>query len=283
MKIFDSWLVNTYIAHRGLHNSEYPENSLGSFENAIKHGFAIEIDVHIISDGTVVVFHDEHLKRMTNKDGYLSALKSEDLNTCFLANTTYTIPTLKEVLKLVDGKTPLLIEIKNTGKVGELEASVIDILKDYKGEFAIQSFNPITLNYFFQNAPQFLRGQVSGSLKDSNLSKLKKHFLKRMYFNKSLSKPHFIAYEAAALPNRSTRKYKHLPLIAWCIKSQAEYLKVVKHCDNIIFENFLPKIWLNNKAILKHAIKILKPLHVTLFAQSTITTNTANAKINLIN
>lgn len=67
----DSWLSKQYIAHRGLHNNNFPENSLPSFENAIKHGFAIELDVHLLSDGTVAVFHDDSLKRMTGINGLI--------------------------------------------------------------------------------------------------------------------------------------------------------------------------------------------------------------------
>lgn len=240
--IFESWLVHKYIAHRGLHNEQFPENSLGSFENAILHDYAIELDVHIIADGTVVVFHDKKLDRMTNKDGYVSSLVKENLKEHKLKNTNYTIPTLEETLKLIDGKTPILIEIKNPGKIGALEKAVISLLKDYTGEFAVQSFNPLSLYYFYQNAPHILRGQLSGTLKDSDLSRTKKFFLRKMHFNKKFSKPNFISYEWTALPNKSVKKYKHLPLIAWYVKNQEEYNKVMPHCDNIIFENFFPKI-----------------------------------------
>ena len=240
--IFDSWLVHKYIAHRGFHNSENPENSLGAFLNAIKHDYAIEIDVHLISDGTVVVFHDEKLNRMTNKDGYIFNLTKEMLADYKLKNTSFSIPTFEEVLSLVDGKVPLLIEIKNPGKVGPLEKKVIEILSSYKGEYAIQSFNPFTLNYISQIAPNVLRGQLSGTLQDSDLSRMKKFFLRNMYFNKKISKPNFIAYEWSALPNRVVKKFNHLPLLAWFIQTQEEYKKVLPHCDNIIFEGFHPKV-----------------------------------------
>ncbi len=242
MKIFDTWIVNKYIAHRGFHNQQAPENSLPAFENAIKHGYAIELDVHVTADGTAIVFHDEQLKRMTGKDGYVSNLKDNQLKKCFLSQTQHTIPTLKQALDLIDGKVPILIEIKNKGKVGYIEKAVLLELENYKGEIAVQSFNPFTLNYFRTYAPHILRGQLSGTLKDTKLSKIKKIFLRNLAFNKKISKPDFIAYEASLLPNRVTRRFKHLPLLAWCVKSQAEYLKVVKHCDNIIFENFHPTI-----------------------------------------
>jgi len=241
MDLFNSWLVNKYIAHRGFHNEEAPENSLGAFQNAIDKGYAIELDVQLIEDNTVVVFHDELLARATGKDGYLRNLKSENLKDYNLFGTSYTIPTLEEVLKLVDGKTPLLIEVKNTGKVGELESALLKVLENYNGEFAVQSFNPYVLEWFLNNAPHILRGQLSSSFKGEKLSFIKKFILRRMSFNKR-NKINFISYEAKSLPNRYVRKFKNMPLIAWTIRSQTEYLKVAGFCDNVIFENFEPRI-----------------------------------------
>ena len=241
MDIFKSWLVERCIAHRGLHNDEFPENSLGAFQNAINNGYPIELDVHIISDGTLVVFHDDSLSRMTGKDGYLKNLTKSDLENYHLADTEYTIPTFEEVLTLIDGKVPLLIEVKNTNKVGALETKLLEMLRAYKGEYAIESFNPYVLEWFKNNAPDILRGQLAGFFKGEKLAFIKRFALKRMVLNK-IAKPDFIAYEASRLPNRFVRKYKSLPLIAWTVRSQKEYMKVVQYCDNVIFENFEPKI-----------------------------------------
>ncbi len=241
MDIFKSWLVERCIAHRGLHNDEFPENSLGAFQNAINNGYPIELDVHIISDGTLVVFHDDSLSRMTGKDGYLKNLTKSDLENYHLADTEYTIPTFEDVLTLIDGKVPLLIEVKNTNKVGALETKLLEMLRAYKGEYAIESFNPYVLEWFKNNAPDILRGQLAGFFKGEKLAFIKRFALKRMVLNK-IAKPDFIAYEASRLPNRFVRKYKSLPLIAWTVRSQKEYMKVVQYCDNVIFENFEPKI-----------------------------------------
>ena len=241
MSLFDSWLVTKYIAHKGFHNADNPENTLGAFENAIQKGYAIELDVQQIGDGTPIVFHDNRLSRLTGKDGYIKSLKKEDLSECFILNTHFTIPTLAEALATIDGRTPVLIEIKNTGKVGELESEILNIIKDYKGDIAVQSFNPYVLEWFAKNAPHILRGQLSSYFKNTKLSIMKKYFLKRLAFN-NLSKPDFIAYDADNLPNRYIRKYKELPLIAWTIKSQSEYLRIAGICDNIIFEGFEPSI-----------------------------------------
>ena len=159
-----------------------------------------------------------------------------------LKDSKEKIPTFEDVLSVVAGKVPLLIEIKNEGKVGDLEKKVLEMLKNYKGEYAICSFNPYVLEYFYKHAPEIPRGQIAGFFKGEKLSFFKKHALKTMMLNKKISRPHFISYEARRLPNRFIRKYKTLPLLAWTVRSESEYLKVVKYCDNVIFEGFEPTI-----------------------------------------
>lgn len=247
MDLFKSWLVETPIAHRGLHDKNAPENSLAAFAKAIEKGFACEFDVHLLADNTVAVFHDEGLSRMTGNDGYLKYLSKNDLKALKLKDSKECIPTLEEVLSLIDGQVPILIEIKNQHKVGKLEQRVIDILKKYKGEFAVMSFNPYSVAYFKKHAPNFVRGQLSGSFKgemakNSKTSKITRFVLRRMLLNKRVSEPNFIAYEDGALPNRFVNKYKNLPLLAWPVSSKKDYLRVVKFCDNVIFENFEPEI-----------------------------------------
>lgn len=242
MEIFNSWIVKDYIAHRGFHNKENPENSLGAFARAIDEGYAIELDVQQIADGTVIVFHDYSLSRMTGRDGYTKNLLSSELEQYKLAGTDFYIPTLEEVLNLVDGQVPILIEIKNEGKVGELEKSTYELLKKYNGDFAVQSFNPYSLQWFKNNAPNIWRGQLSSYFKGENLSFIKKFALKHMLLNKKVSCPNFISYNAQNVPNRFVKRFNKLPLLVWCVRSQTEYMKIAKHCDNIIFENFTPKI-----------------------------------------
>lgn len=249
MKIFNSWLVNKYIAHRGLHNEEYPENSMGAFANAIENDYAIELDVHKIEDNTIVVFHDETLKRLTGQDGYINQIKTiKDLKNYKLLGTNYSIPTFKEVLDFVDGRVPILIEIKDErttsySPTNPLTVEVYNLLKNYKGDVAIQSFNPYILQWFKINAPEVVRGQLASYFtKQSGLKFFTRVALKHMWLNKKISEPNFIAYNYKNLPNRFVKKYKRLPLLAWAVPSQQEYMKVAPHCDNIIFENFQPRI-----------------------------------------
>lgn len=240
MNIFDSWIVKTPIAHRGLHNEEIPENSLASFENAIKHNYAIEIDLRITSDGRIVVFHDDNLGRMTGSSGYVNKTKLEDIKKLRLGKSAESIPTLEETLELVAGRTPLLIELKNMNKIGEMEKAVWAILSKYPGEYCIQSFNPYTLEWFKNHAPQVKRGQLSCFFKGADIDAIKKYALKRLWLNK-VSEPNFISYNIDDLPNKYVKKYRDLPLLAWCVRTIEQKEKALKYADNIIFENVDPE------------------------------------------
>lgn len=235
-----NFLIDKYIAHRGFHNEENPENTLGAFKRAIEKGYVIELDVQLLKDGTVVVVHDNKLSRLCGEDKYVSNCTYDEIKGLKVLNSDFTIPTFKEVLEFIDGKTPLLIEIKNTLKVGELERKTYELLKEYNGEYAIQSFNPYSLAWFKDNAPNVLRGQLSSFFKGENLSFIKKILLKKLKLNK-ISNPNFISYNAENLPNKYCKRCD-LPILAWTIRSQEEYLKVIKFCDNIIFEGFEPTI-----------------------------------------
>ena len=235
-----NFLTDKYIAHRGFHNDENPENTLGAFQRAIENGYAIELDVQLLKDGTVVVVHDNKLSRLCSEDKYVSNCSYDEIKDLKVLNSNFSIPTFQEVLNLVDGKTPLLIEIKNTLKVGELESKTYELLKNYNGEYAVQSFNPYSLAWFKDNAPNVLRGQLSSFFKGENLSFIKKILLKKLKLNR-ISCPNFISYNAENLPNRYCTKC-NLPILAWTVRSQEHYLNVIKYSDNIIFEGFEPTI-----------------------------------------
>ena len=237
MDIKKTALFTLPIAHRGLHDATTPENSLAAYQKAIDAGYAIELDVRPIDDGTVVVFHDADLKRMTNRDGYVCNLSKDDLNSITLLNSNEKIPTFEEVLKFVDGRVPILIEIKNEGKIGPLERDVLALLENYSGEFAVQSFNPYSLEYFKKNAPHILRGQLAAYF-GKEMSFLRRYLLSRLKLNK-VSAPDFIAYRHSDLPIKYVTKTK-LPVLAWTVSSNADLEKVKPYCDNIIFENFIP-------------------------------------------
>lgn len=237
----NQWLTQTYIAHRGLHFADAPENSMAAFERAIEAGYAIEIDVHLSADGVPVVFHDHTLARMCGRDNLVTELTLSELSECRLAGTEQRIPTLEQVLALCDGKAPLLIELKTPKKIGILESAVWALLKDYRGLFAVQSFNPYTIKWFAKNAPQVLRGQLAATFKDSDMPAYQKYLLSRLKLA-PLNKPDFIAYDTAALPNvyvaRSKRRGR--AVLAWTVRSAEEFERIAPFADNIIFENFTP-------------------------------------------
>ena len=238
--IWDSFLVNRFFAHRGIVEPNAIENSISAFKTAIEKNYAIELDIQPIADGTPVVFHDSKMSRMTGKDKYINNLTAQDLEETTLLDSTEKIPTLEQVLNLVDGKVPLLIEIKSQDKIGDLEQKVFDLLKNYKGEFAIQSFNPYQLEWFYKNAPEIWRGQLASFFKGENLGSLKKFVLKRLGMRK-ITHQDFVNYQFENLPNRFCRKL-NVPLITWTVKSQTDFIKAIQFADNVVFQDFEPKI-----------------------------------------
>lgn len=247
--IRDSWLVNQFIAHRGFYDENNPENTLGAFEQAIKNNFAIELDVRMLADETLVVFHDDSTSRLTEKDCYLSKLNYDELKQLKIKHTKFGIPTFKEALDFINGQVPVLIEIKNFSvkKIGKMEQKICDVLKDYKGEYAICSGNPYVVLWFKNNKPKIIRGIISSFYRNDDEGRQNtnsffvRFVLKRMLMNKKI-KPDFISYHCDNLPNKYVKKYKDLPILSWPVRSQEKYLEIIKYTDNIIFEHFKPKI-----------------------------------------
>ncbi len=241
-----SWLMEKFIAHRGFFDDANPENSLGAFTRAIEHNYAIEMEVKLISDGTVVVFNDNELSRMTGQDGYLANLNTPDLPNYKLKGTEYSIPTLTEALALIDGKVPVILNIKKGAYYsGAIESKLVEILKDYKGNFAVMSLNPLTIEWFRKNAPNIARGLMSTKWTREQPERPDTALVRFVTAHNLLrkrAKPDFLAYNITQLPNQQTKKFKKIPIIGWVVNSQEQYLEKVKYVDNIIFENFQPKI-----------------------------------------
>ena len=166
-----SFLKSNLIAHRGLHNENIPENSIKAFNKAIEKKYIIELDVHLLKDGNVVVFHDDNLKRMTGIDKLIKNTTYDEIKNLKLINSNEHIPLFTDVLKLINGSVPLLIELKYDTKIGLLEEKVISILKDYKGLYAIQSFNPFSLIYLKKHCKNIPRGQLVSNFSNINFIK----------------------------------------------------------------------------------------------------------------
>lgn len=235
----DTQIPNTHFAHRGLHNHEYPENSLPAFELAMQKGYGIELDVHLLASGEVVVFHDDTTLRMTGIDRKISSLTKDELSSFFLGGTPFHIPLLREVLEVINGNVPILLEIKNEGKVGALEQVLIHELQSYTGVVLIQAFHPFVLRYFKRHAPHLLRGQLASHFEDQpNMKRYKKFLLKNLYLN-FVSKPHFISYDVKHLNGKRLKRIK-LPIFAWTIINQIEANQALKVASHLIFEQFEP-------------------------------------------
>lgn len=239
-------LKNRIIAHRGYHDKKQgiPENSIPAFERAILYGYDIELDVHLLKDGTVVVFHDDNLKRMTGIDKKLANCTYEEIKKYRLQGTQYPIPLLQEVLELVDGKVLLDIELKYDRRFWKLEEKLFRMLDSYKGDFIVKSFHPSTVFYIRLKRPHYIRGQlVTDYLYDNNIAG--KIFLKNMVFN-FLTKPNFIAVSTFLADNKRVMKLrkKGIPVLVWNVKSQEEYEKVKDFADSMVgeqMEKWAPK------------------------------------------
>ena len=239
-----NWFIKYKLAHRGLHNDIYPENSLGAFENAMAHGFAIELDVRVTKDGSLVIFHDSNLQRMCGVNSNIADLTLSDIKECRLLNSEFAIPTLEEVLDLVQGNTPIMIELKPVSRKMKITNKVYDAIKDYKGDIAVKAFNPLYMLWFKKHAPHIIRGMLSSYFKHTNLPFIYKFLIKRLTFFGRI-KPDFISYDINNLPNKYV-KNKNVPILAWTIYSEEEEKHALTLADNVIFQDFIP-----NKTIKK--------------------------------
>ncbi len=239
-----AWLTSTLIAHRGLHSATVPENSMAAFEAAVDKGYIIELDAQLTQDNQVVVLHDNDLNRMLGVDKKITEITYEDLQDYTITGSDQKIPLLSEVLDMIDDRVPVLIEVKNDLKVGQLEGAMYQVLKDYTGRFAVIAFNPYSLEWFKKNAPTMIRGQVSGHFKLSAEAKAKgekplvwyKQFMLSNLLMNFTSKPNFIVYEIedTSIFRILSIKLLDVPLLGYAIDNQAEYDKAKHNFDNLM-------------------------------------------------
>ena len=230
-------------AHRGLHNESFPENSLGAFRNAVEHRYGIELDIQLSKDKIPMVFHDATLNRVCGIDGKLAEYTCEELQKMHLLGSEYTIPTLREVLELVDGRVPLLIEFKPGST--ELCDIACPILDEYNGSFCIESFDPFILRRIKTIRPRFARGQlVTNSVKSKSCHNIFLDSALTLLLFNVLSRPDFVAYDNNMKYNFSVFLCKNLfriPTFVWTIKSDETYKKCIQNKSCTIFEGFKPE------------------------------------------
>ena len=233
-------------AHRGLHDDKKVENSMSAFKAAKEMGFGIELDVRLSKDGELVVFHDGNLTRMTGKEGKVSDYTAEELSKMSLLGTDDGIPTLREVLDLIDGSVPLLIEMKRAAGEGDVAGKFLEVIEGYKGDFIVESFNPYALRTVRKSRPDILRGMLSMdySKEEKFKDKLLYKLLQNLMFN-FLARPDFIACEKEGYALHAVRFIRQsfgTTLFAWTIKSQEEENAAISHgFDTVIFEGYIPE------------------------------------------
>jgi glycerophosphoryl diester phosphodiesterase len=242
-KKFDGWLY----AHRGLHNnkSEAPENSLRAFQLATENGFGIELDVQLTKDFVPVVLHDYNLKRACHLEIEVSKLTYSELKEYKIFRSQEKIPTLREALAIVDGKVPLIIELKIPWKAEKLCEEVSKILQEYKGVYCIESFNPFGLIWYKKHFPKVVRGQLATDFNKEKVdgSKFQYFVLKHLLLNFQ-TKPDFIAYHHVyknGLSFTLCRLLYRVKTAAWTIQSQEMLNQCNKYYELFIFDSFLPE------------------------------------------
>lgn len=230
---------NTIIAHRGIHDNKHiPENSLKAFKIATDKNLPIELDIHLSKDNQLVVFHDNNLKRMTNVSSLIEDLTLEEIKKFNLLNTKEKIPTLEEVLNLVNGKVLIDIEIKVKRKIKQLIKILLDTLNDYEGQIIIKSFNPIAVKKVKKHSKKYHVGLLMDCYAKNKLFNI----FSKTNIIISYCKPDFLSINKKMINKKNIQKNRNkLPILIWTIKKQEEIDKInnknfIYICNNLPYE-----------------------------------------------
>lgn len=242
-----------YYAHRGLHNmspdlpdsqkGNRPENSCSAIQSAVEHGYGIEFDVHLTKDNIPVVFHDDNLLRICGINANLRDFTYEELRQFSLLGTDEKIPAFTDILHLVNGRVPLIIEYKvEKGNANKLCSICNAILADYNGPYCIESFHPLAVRWYRTHRPDIVRGQLSEDFTKDKFT-LPRFLLSHLIGN-CYASPDFVAYNCLhhnELSRVLCGSLYHSLRVAWTVRSKEELLKIAPYFDLYIFENFLPQ------------------------------------------
>lgn len=249
-RVFPDWLVGVPHSHRGCFSNAngIPENSLAAFQRAVDQGFGIECDLKLSAEGEVVVFHDDTLDRMCGVPGRVGRTTLEKLRSLRLRNTDERIPLLSELLDLVAGRVPLLIELKSFEDDRgfpndfDLEDAALQQLRSYVGPLAVQSFNPRTVRYLLERVPAWPVGLIACDYAACPnefrfLPWWQRHFFANLGHAWVLQ-PDYVVYDFSALPKQSVAlARRRFPIVAWGVNDEATLARSHELVDNIIFEN----------------------------------------------
>jgi len=250
-------LANSFLrlplAHRALHDmaAGRPENSRAAVRAAVDAGYGIEIDVQPSADGVAMVFHDVTLERLTDETGPIRLRDAATLGDIGLTGGNEGIPTLAEVLSDVDGKVPLLIEIKDQDgalgeNVGPLEAAVAKNLAGYTGAVAVMSFNPHSVAAMAEHAPAVPRGLTTSGFAAEHWPTLPARIRKHLRAIPDLGRvgAQFISHDARDLGADRVAEIKAqgLPILCWTIRSPEAETQAREVADNITFEGYRPSL-----------------------------------------
>ena len=239
-------LKGWYYAHRGFHDNRTaaPENSMAAFQKAVEAGYGIEFDVQLTKDRLPVVFHDGTLKRVCGVEGNVRDYTFAELQKFRLCESNERIPLLKDVLQLVNGRVPLIIEMKHHENIKNVCSIADELIRDYKGVYCVESFHPLAVKWYRDHRPEVIRGQLSSNFRVADKNPAPYLELIHFLLTNVLCRPDFIAYDCRHKDNISRkicRKLFGALNVTWTVKSQ----KVMDECredfDLFIFEGFIPR------------------------------------------
>ncbi|WP_283681332.1 glycerophosphodiester phosphodiesterase [Parablautia sp. Marseille-Q6255] len=234
-----------FYAHRGLHDRKagIPENTMAAFRRAVERGFGIELDVQLTRDGEVVVFHDFDLKRICSVEGEVSDFTYKELRALSVDGTSEHIPKLSEVLEMVNGRVPLLVELKYKGMDSRICERTDAVMQRYRGDYAIESFHPRALWWYRRHRPEICRGQLAMNFQRQEGNYHLAYLMVRHLLFNFLGRPDFIAYDIRdrqAVSKNICRRIFGCPSAAWTVRSDRQLREVKQYYDSFIFEGFLP-------------------------------------------
>jgi len=240
-----SWLVARPIAHRGLHDSAsgIVENTESAFAAAIAGNYAIECDIQVTREGEAMVFHDETLGRLIQSKAQVRALCVAELKRLQYRSGGDRMQTLGELLEQVNGRVPLVIEVKSHWDDDNVLAlRALKVLENYRGPYCLMSFDPNIIETVATYSPQTVRGIVGGRAVDEYYTMLpvERRIELRNFSHLARTRPHFVSFYFRDLPYAPVQRIRAAghPILTWTIRNKTQAQAARRWSDQITFEGF---------------------------------------------